>query len=76
VESAEPRHLDVHEHDIRGMTLNRCYGCIPVDTLAHQLDALRVSEGTSHRAARECLIINDPYTDGRRNSSADNVRFR
>jgi hypothetical protein len=63
LQPVEPRHLDVHEHDVGTPTERQVDGVEPVGRLAHDRDAGLGLEDRSEARAHEGLVVGDQHRD-------------
>ena len=63
LEAVELRHLDVEEHEIRGLGQDGLDGFDAVPGFADDLDVLFSAEERAHPLARERLVVDDQRTD-------------
>ena len=64
VQTREPRHLDIEEHEVRRVLLDGRERSTTVGALGDDLDIVLVAQADLESASRELLVVDDDGADG------------
>ena len=73
LDAIEDRHVEIHEHDIRGQQAALLEGLGAVGRHAHELDLLERGDEPSEPVADDAMVVRQDHADHRAGTSSATV---